>query len=242
MNVKNVTQRILFIVLHLGIQLFSFWITRYITINTYLQVFSYAALSALIATLLHRAWWWIALHGSLPLLGYLLLSFDIPSYVYLILFLILIIFFGTGSLRRAPLFLSGHSAWEKVAEFIPTEAHVLDAGCGFAGLLHYLFMHRPDLKLAGSDLAWMPYLISYFRSYNTSIQIYHKDLWQLNWANYDVIFVFLSPDPMQKVWEKFQAEMKPESWLISYHFSIDNHPPSFTMMTKENHSIYCWKR
>ncbi len=242
MNAKSLIHRVLFIILHLGIQLLSFWITRYVPLDAYLQLLSYAALSTLMATLLRMPWWWVALHGSLPLLGYILLLFAIPSYVYLILFLALIIFFGTGSLQRAPLFLSGRPAWEKVAELAPPNARVLDAGCGFAGLLYYLSTHRPDLKLAGSDLAWMPYLISHLRCANTSIQIFHKDLWQLNWADYGVVFVFLSPDPMPQVWKKFQKEMKPGSWLISYHFEVPNHSPTISTMTEQGHAVYGWKR
>jgi hypothetical protein len=211
-------------------------------------IFTYSILATGISWLFSNPWWWGCLHATLPLLGAWLLSHTITPITYLMLFIVLILVFGTGSLRQAPLFLSGKPAWEVIKAQLSPNIAVLDAGCGNGGLLHYLHLHRRDLHLNGCELAWLPWLISRVRCTLASagqqhpITIRHHDFWTLDWSLYDTIVVFLSPEPMPAVWSKFQAEMKTGSQLISYHFIVPNQPPDQHLHDSLGRSVYIWKR
>jgi SAM-dependent methyltransferase len=202
-----------------------------------------ALMLSLIAICIRLPWWWSAILGCFPLLVYGAWQLHWPPSFYLAAWLVLLLFFGSGSLRRAPLFLSGKSVWSMVADKLPVGVRVLDAGCGFAGLLHYLKQRRPDLKeIVGMELAWIPFALSWLRSLKTNVRIVHQNFWQAYWGDYDVVFVFLSPDPMPAVWEKFQAEMKPGSWLMSYQFDIPEAQPVWVEQDASGRTVYAWKR
>jgi len=64
-------------------------------------------------------------------------------------------------------FYEDHQRWfenpnftlfERIAETIPKEASVLDAGCGRGDFLRHLCKIRPDLTLTGVDLSAIPAL------------------------------------------------------------------------------------
>lgn len=52
-----------------------------------------------------------------------------------------------------------------------------------------------------------------------------RSFWKEDWGSYDAIYVFLSPEPMPKVWRKFLSEGRPGSLLISNTFEVPDIQP-----------------
>jgi predicted O-methyltransferase YrrM len=46
------------------------------------------------------------------------------------------------------------------------------------------------------------------------------DYGRLDFADYDVVFAYLSPAAMPALWSKARAEMRPGTLLLSYEFPI----------------------
>lgn len=48
----------------------------------------------------------------------------------------------------------------------------------------------------------------------------YGDFWEINLADYQVVYAFLSPVPMERLYTKVQAEMKPGTLFISNSFEV----------------------
>jgi len=49
--------------------------------------------------------------------------------------------------------------------------------------------------------------------------------WKLDLGEYDMVFAFLSPVPMQDLWTKASAEMRPGTLFVSSSFEIPGQTP-----------------
>ena len=54
----------------------------------------------------------------------------------------------------------------------------------------------------------------------------YRSLWQVPLGDFDVVYCFLSPQPMPALWDKARREMAAGSWLISNSFAIPAVTPS----------------
>lgn len=136
-------------------------------------------------------------------------------------------FTSLGSLRtRVPLFLSSRQAVAALAQCIPARPglRVMDLGCGLGGPLAGLARLRPDLVLHGVEAAPLNWLISRLRL-DGRARIHLGSLWDEDLARYDVVYAYLSPAPMARLWDKARREMRPGSLLISNSFAIPGVAP-----------------
>jgi SAM-dependent methyltransferase len=191
--------------------------------------------------------WWIPIHlGFMPGLAGLL-SLNINPGWFLAAFAILFVVYGAPFRSRVPLYLSGEPAWEAVASLVPNKEGLrfLDVGSGLGGLLCYLSRRDPKGFYEGIEAAPLPYLISRLRCLATAggCRVFWGDFWKQGLAEYDAVFAFLSPVPMERLWEKACREMKPGSLFISYGFPIpDIQPDSVIEIPHAMPStLYVWK-
>lgn len=124
---------------------------------------------------------------------------------------------------RVPYFPTSKSMYASIASEIPGERPVrfIDIGCGFGPLLIYLAQEKPEARIDGIELGFLPYLISKIRSlFHESITVSFGDFWKLNLGEYDVVYAFLSPAAMERLWQKVTTEMKPGSVFITNSFQV----------------------
>jgi hypothetical protein len=141
--------------------------------------------------------------------------------------LILLILTSIGALtNRVPLYLSSDRAVDEVASRIPacSGARVIDLGCGLGGLLAGLAKLRPEVSLHGIDAAPLPWLFSRLRLGGRAT-IRFGSLWRTDLSGYDVVYAYLSPEPMTRLWEKARVEMRPGSLFISNTFCVPDVEP-----------------
>ena len=191
--------------------------------------------------------WWMPIHlGFVPgLVG--LLSLQLNPGWFFAAFAILFVVYGTPFKSRVPLYLSGQLAWEAITRLLPKKSGLrfLDVGSGLGGLLCYLAQR--DLKgfYEGIESAPLPFLISRVRCWATSgkCSVIWGDFWKHSLSEYDVVFAFLSPVPMEQLWEKARQEMKPGSLFISYGFPVPEIQPDSVIEIPQSmpSMLYVWK-
>lgn len=183
--------------------------------------------AAFVSRKLEAPWWWLPIHLAFMPLVVLARGLDVAPGWYLGAFAILLLVFWRTDRSRVPLFLSSKATAVAVAELIPPgSCRVADLGCGNGALLRRLALERPDCSFVGVEHAPLPWLWARLTALGTSnCRIEHGDFWQLPLTDFDVVYAFLSPAPMPRLWAKARAEMRPGSLLVSNSFDIPDSVP-----------------
>jgi len=190
--------------------------------------------------------WWRWIHACFPLAMFAMTLWGVPNEVYLIGFLITLSIFWTTFRSQVPFFPSRPVIREKVASLIPDNKPVrmIDIGSGLGDLSMHIASVKPGSQVEGIEIAPMPWLISLCRAKlkrnaaKFTLGNYHE----LDFAQYDLVFAYLSPAAMPALWQKAKQEMQTGSLLVSYEFDIPNTTPSFTIDHGEKApTIYVWQ-
>ena len=223
---------------------------KYLGLNVSLSIFSLVLIQALLAAMFSyvagMASWWRWIHLCFPLAAWAMFQWQIPNEIYLVGFIISLSLFWTTFRTQVPFFPSRPVVWQQVAKIIPQNKPVrlIDIGSGLGDMSMYMSKIRPDSQIEGIEIAPLPWVISYIRAKFRRSKAEFKlgDYTALDFANYDVIFAYLSPAAMVNLWQKASHEMQAGSLLISLEFEIPNIIPSVRIAAKKNSpAIYVWK-
>ncbi len=122
----------------------------------------------------------------------------------------------------------------------------VDLGSGIGGVLTHLTQTHPHGCYHGVEAAPLPFLWSWLRikfgGYR-QCAVHWGSLWDSDLSQYDVVFAYLSPVPMERLWHKARAEMRPGSLFISNTFAVPDHPPQETITVDDLHRsiLYLWR-
>ena len=183
--------------------------------------------AALAAQRMGAAAWWLVFHLAFVPLIWLSSQLTIAPGWFLAAFVVMALFYWTTFRTQVPLFLSNRKTVDALARLLPTQAaRVLDAGAGTGSALRPLANARPDCQFVGVEAAPAPWLIGRLLAGDQrNLDWRRGDMWSLNWSDFDVVYVFLSPVPMARVWKKACAEMRPGSRLVSNSFEVPGVTP-----------------
>ncbi|MDR3353045.1 MAG: class I SAM-dependent methyltransferase [Zoogloeaceae bacterium] len=179
----------------------------------------------LLARYAREPWWWQAIHLCFSPLVWLGLQLPISPLWHLLAFFLLFLIFRGALSEQVPLYLSGARILAPLAALLPERARVLDIGAGIGSLLLPLSRMRPDLHLSGIDNAPLPWLIGRLRVPGSGITWRWGNFRGHSLDGYQAVYCFLSPAPMQALWEKACREMTPGSLFISKAFPIPGRMP-----------------
>ena len=202
-----------------------------------------------VAALLSRwrklASWWLVIQMLFPLALLGANHLDIPPWLFLVTFVVLLAVFWSTFRTQVPYWASGPRVWTVVAGLLPLDRPVraIDIGSGLGGLVLDLARRRPDGRFTGIELAPLPWLASWLRAKATGsrARFVRGDYERFDFAEFDVVFCYLSPAAMPALWAKCLAEMKTGSKLISYEFIIPDQPPQLVIpITQSGVSLYVW--
>lgn len=174
---------------------------------------------------------WVIGQAIAPLLLLFALALDLPSWVFpLILFMLILVFWNV-AVGRVPLFLTNRTTSEAILNLLPKkkELHVTDLGSGLGGTLRYLAKRKPEAHFAGLETAPLPFVLSWALgrlSGTSNLTFRLRDIFKADLAEFDVVYCFLSPVPMPRLYEKARAEMKPGSLFISNSFEVPGYKPN----------------
>lgn len=181
------------------------------------------ACAALCSALLRGPRWWLPVHlVFLPGIVWLN-SLQISPHWFLAGLVLLVLVYWSSFVTRVPLYLTNARTSHVLQQVLQEEhaARVADAGCGTGSLLSRLAGANASCDFEGWEVAPLPWLVAKFRtSYLPNCRVHRRNFWLQSWKNVDVLYVFLSPVPMPKVWIKALTDMRPGSLLISNSFGI----------------------
>ncbi len=185
--------------------------------------------------------WWQAINLVFFPLIWAVAQIEIPPGWFLAAFAILALT-SLGSLKtRVPLYLSSQRAVSEVAARVPRDGRVLDLGCGLGGWLGALGKQRPDITLAGVEMAPLNWLIARLR---LGQRIRLGSLCDQDLSGHDVVYAYLSPAPMAELWHKVEREMRPGSLFISNTFAVPGVEPDETVELHDlsQSRLLIWRR
>lgn len=195
-----------------------------------------AALLAVAASAaLRMDWWWVLINGAFVPAVAAALAFDIAPGWFLLAFGVTVVTFWSVACGRVPLFLSSGAARNALATLCPRDRpfQFVDLGCGDGGLIEGLSRVLPQGRYLGVEHAPLPYFAARLRTRKLGdrCQVARRDFWLLSLAGYDVVYAYLSPVPMARLWRKAQAEMRPGTLFVSNSFAVPGRVPDIVVET-----------
>ncbi len=163
--------------------------------------------------------------------------------------LALVLLFGNLVRDRVPLFLSSVAVQDALAAWLlslrPEPKRLIDIGCGTGGLIAGLQHRVPSAQIDGVESAMLPWLIARLRQIwcRSGCGVTLGSLWQVNLGRYDVVYAYLSPEPMARLWDKACQEMRPGSYLVSNSFPVPGVAPERqeTVSDWNDSTLYFWR-
>ncbi len=181
-----------------------------------------SALAAALGRGLGLARWWMPLNLLLPWMIQGASMLQLPGGAYLGGLLGLLLVYGGGLLIQVPLYHSNRDAWRALEARIPAGARrFVDLGCGLGGPLAHLARTRPGLELLGVEASPLTWLVAWLRCLpHPRVKVRLGSLWSVDLGDFDLVYAFLSPAPMPRLWEKARAEMAPGALFLSHTFTV----------------------
>lgn len=232
---------------------FVFFIVRIVALKPSLFVFAFSCglLAASFSYWLKLARWWLIIQLLFAPLLVATLTLNISPHFFLGAFLIMLLVFWNTYRTQVPLYLSSKKIWVALENYLPAAKpglsfRFIDIGSGLGGVLTHLAGIRPDGVFSGIESAPLPFLWSWLRIHlggYRQCRVHWGDLWECDLATYDVVFAYLSPAPMERLWHKAQTEMKPGALFISSTFTIPGHTPIEIIQVDDLHqsTLLVWR-
>lgn len=191
-----------------------------------LAVLIQAFTAAAIALARRAPRWWVIIHlGFFPLV-LLARRLHLPPVFWLAGFVLLWLIFGRTDKSRVPLYLTNAATAERIASLLRPGQRMIDLGCGDGGLLARLARARPDCRFVGVEHALLTWAWARLRCQGlANVTIRRGSLWDEGLRDYDLVYAFLSPAPMPRLWGRARTDMKPGALLVSNSFPVEDARP-----------------
>ena len=203
------------------------------------------AAAALWCGVLRQPYWWAPIHLLFLPMAIAMLALHLPSWLYLLIVLLLaLVFWGTVK-GDVPLFLSSVAVADAIAAIVEREnaGAFADLGAGVGSVAVPLAQRLP-IKIDAWEYAPLPWLVTAWRCRNLPhVSVKRQSLWGCDLARYDVVFAFLSPAVMAKLGEKIRREMRPGSLFISSSFPVPDWQPGSVLQIEDRRrtKLFCYR-
>lgn len=187
-------------------------------------------IAALMARAIKLAIWWQWILFIFPLAIWLALKLDLtPSFLFAG-FLLFVLMYWSVFLTQVPYYPSGKAVCDVVADLISQERSlkIIEIGSGLGGFSMRLAKIRPKSSYIGIEIAPLPFLISLIRSkfQGSKVDFRLGNYQKLDFADFDLVFAYLSPAAMSKLYEQCKVQMKSGSILVSHEFIVPEVKPN----------------
>lgn len=209
-----------------------------------------AAIEGLLAMAFSRVlrlpYWWLPIQALFVPSIALAWRLDLPPVLYLAGFVLLWAIFRSNVRERVPFYLTNRETWLAVSELLPRNVgfEFVDLGCGLGGGLAVLAGQCQSGEFLGIESAPLQVLLGRVclrRKKNCRIRF--GDFWNEDLGRFDVVYAFLSPAPMPRLWRKARTEMKPGSLFISNTFGVPGIEPDKTLILEDGRAtrLLIWR-
>ncbi len=203
------------------------------------------AIAAALAYFMAMERWWLWIHFLFSPALVAVAMTGLPAWFFLSGFVFLFLVHGATYRTQVPTHLSRRKVIAAVVRLLPAQPgfRCVDLGCGFGGVLSVLARARPDGEYCGIEAALLPFAASWIRGRIAGYHARWANVWDADLENYDVVYAYLSPAAMPRLWEKVQREMRPGTLLISNSFLIPGVSPTLTLDVDQHKDaiVYLWR-
>ncbi|MFZ6871096.1 SAM-dependent methyltransferase [Undibacterium sp. Di27W] len=215
-------------------------------LSPYFLLAVHAGIAATLSFLLGMSWWWWLIQFTFPFAVVASLVFQLHPGFSLSIFLLLVLLFWSTYRTQVPYFPSKSSLLPCILEQLPArnDLRFIDIGSGFGGVSISLAKMRPEQSFFGVEVAPIPWLVSWLRAavLSKKLRFYLKDYLELDFADFDVVFAYLSPVAMPGLWEKVRSEMRPGAIFMSYEFKVPGVEADLIIKSNLNDpDLYIWR-
>lgn len=180
-----------------------------------------SVVAAVVTRLLGLPVWWVWISLCFPSALILALhAGDLPAWPFGVGFVVLYLVFSNTARGRVPLYLTNRLTTEALQSLMQQRGakRFVDLGSGLGGVVRAL--DGEGRRASGVESAPMVWLVSFVLSkIERRGQILRQDIWSTDISDDDIVYAFLSPEPMPRLYEKARREMKPGSLLVSNSFA-----------------------
>jgi hypothetical protein len=154
---------------------------------------------------------------------------------------IVILIYPKRAWKDAPLFPTPRRALRLLPDHITllADAKVLDAGSGMGDGLIALRDAFPRAQLHGLEMSWPLRLLSALRC--PFARIRQGDIWQADWRDFELVYMFQRPETMPRAVEKAQAELSPGAWLVSLEFEAREIEPFAVVESPDGRPVWLYQ-
>lgn len=200
-------------------------------------------LAAMFSSFAGLAMWWLLIQLTFAPALVLMLAVGLPPGLFLGAFLILLLVYWNTFCTQVPLYFSSNKVWHAMECLLPaakvdSDFTFMDLGSGLGGILTHLAKVRPDGLYVGVEAAPLPFFWSWLRiklSSYRNCRVHWGSLWECDLSQYDIVFAYLSPVPMEKLWHKARTEMRSGALFISSTFAVSDQIPHETIQVDDLH-------
>jgi hypothetical protein len=177
--------------------------------------------------------WWLPFQLVAPSAFALLLT-GLSPWVSLVIVIVLLLLYGGGVVTRVPLYLSNTAACVELAKLLNELNELnqlpapiaIDLGAGFGGPMRFLGRALPRGRFCSVEASPATWLVAWVLAITQrNVAVRWGDLWASPLGDCDLVYVFLSPQPMPRLWEHFQTQAKSGALLVSNTFPIPGVEP-----------------
>lgn len=170
--------------------------------------------------------WWAAILAAAPAALVGALALDAPGWAYAAGLALCLLLAANSPGERVPLYLTGGASRRALAALVPTDEPVraVDLGCGLGGPILALAAanRHPDSRFLGVETAPIPFALAWMRTKaarDPRIAVRWRSLWRVDLQDFDLVYAFLSPEPMPRLLAKAAAEMRDGALFVSNEFT-----------------------
>lgn len=201
-----------------------------------------STLPGLLLTLVTTRWWRRAIVAAgFPLAMVASGAAVVPTWVWLVLVLVVLSVYPVKAWCDAPLFPTPPGALRDLPTVLPLppQATVLDAGCGLGHGLRALRGAYPLARLAGIEWSWP--LRFWCGLWCPWAHVRHGDIWRASWQPYDLVYLFQRPESMHRAVAKARSDMRAGAWLVSLEFEARELHPNAELELADGRVVWLYR-
>ncbi len=200
-----------------------------------------------LAWLTRQPIWWRFIHAGFLPLALVVGRLGIAPGWFLAAFIGLLLVYRGAITGRVPLYLSNARTAVRLAGLAEERrvGHLIDLGAGIGSITFRVARIRPDMAVTGVESAPLTWLVgAVIRRVRgpAAVDWQYGNMWQVDLSGFDMVYAFLSPEPMPALWAKACAEMKAGSILVSNSFPVPEVTPSAVIDVDDGRAtrLYCY--
>ncbi len=186
------------------------------------------------------------LNLAAPVLCGVILTWAAPGWLFPVLLLAAAGFHWNAAIEGVPLYLSNRTTRAALSDLAGERGakRVIDLGCGVGGVVSHIARVHPEAQVTGVETAPFCVLIAKLRmAAQSNALVSAMSLWRVDLGQYDLVYCFLSPVPMTRLFEKAQAEMRTDSLFVSNSFGVPGQPADEIreLADRRRTKLYLWR-